>query len=201
MAAMDSFNRKVVLMLLEAGADVNSYGGKLHSPVKCAARHSTAALMIILNKGADLNVVGGKYGTALHAAAYAHNTKRLKLLLDRGVDASIIAGKYNSCIQAAAKTNPRGSGDFLSERQSVEAMELLLEHGASVTTVGGKCGSALQLAAKTGNLEAVKWLIAYGADPRVDGGVNFGSALETAMAKKQHAMISFLGKYLSDHRP
>ncbi|PMD30411.1 hypothetical protein L207DRAFT_473793, partial [Hyaloscypha variabilis F] len=92
-------------MLLDAGADVNSYGVELHSPVQCAARHSTAALRIILNKGADLNVVGGRYGTALHAAAYAHNTKRLKFLLDRGADSSIIDGKYSSCIQAAAKTN------------------------------------------------------------------------------------------------
>jgi ankyrin repeat protein len=137
MAAMNSYNQKAILMLLDAGADVNCYGGKLHSPVQCAARHSTAALRLILDKGVDVNVIRGKYGTALHAAAYAHNVDRLKILLERGADVSIIAGKYSSCIQAAAKKLSRGSDGFLAERQSVEAMELLLEHGASVTVVGG----------------------------------------------------------------
>jgi ankyrin repeat protein len=66
--------------------------------------------------------------------------------------------------------------------------------------VGGKCGSALHHAAKTGNLEAVEWLIAHGADRRAGGGP-FGSVLNAAVAKKQYAVISFLGKYLSDHAP
>jgi hypothetical protein len=65
---------------------------------------------------------------------------------------------------------------------------------------GGKCGSALYHAAKTGNLEAVKWLIAYSADPRAGRG-SFESVLNAAVAKKQYAVISFLGKYLSDHAP
>ncbi len=59
MAAMDSYNPKATLMLLDAGAEANSYGGELHYPVQCAARHSTAALRIILNKGADLMLSEG----------------------------------------------------------------------------------------------------------------------------------------------
>jgi ankyrin repeat protein len=199
MAAMKSHYHKATSLLLAAGADVNWYGGKLYSPVQCAARHSTAALGLILDKGVDFSVVGEKYGTALHAAAYAHDLERLKLLLERGADATIIAGKYGSCIQAAAKKHSQCS-TFLTERQSVEAMELLLEHGASVTAMGGSCGSALHHAAKQGNLEAVKWLIAHGADPITEGG-QFRSALQVALAEKQYAVISFLGKYLSDLAP
>lgn len=89
--AVDMDYKKVVRLLLEAGADVDirneseSTGARGGTPLHSAAfwgRDIAAALLI--NAGADVNARGDKGSTPLHSAARLTNVRMAKLLLDNG---------------------------------------------------------------------------------------------------------------------
>jgi ankyrin repeat protein len=192
--ALSNRDSKSANTFLDAGADINMFGGELHSPLQAEARHTQKLLPRLLSMGVDVNAVGGRYGTALHAAAYTHDLGSISLLISYGADIQTQAGKYGDVLQAASKENAVCNGGFISERDSVQALKLLHAHGASTTAQGGKYESALQMAAKSGNLEAVKWLLANGADPWVQGG-KYGSAMKAAVKKERWGVISYLEQH------
>jgi len=99
-------------------------------------------------------------------------------------------------IQTAAKEYAAERGISTSDREHVEAIKPLYGHEASPTR-GGKYSTAFQMAANSGNLLALKWLLAHGADPRVKGG-RHGTALEAAVKNQKYAVFSYLGSIMED---
>lgn len=182
--------------LLARGADLNGVGGQFHAPLQTAAAAGlpAATLRALLDAGADVHATGGLYGTALHAAARCHEVESVRLLLARGADARAVAGRYGSALACAAKYF-RGSS-----ASCVAVMDLLLAAGADVHCAAGKYGGAVQLAARCGNLDALKWLAAHGADIRAKGGC-WGNAYKAALknARTNKACNWHIVSWLEQH--
>ncbi|TGJ82223.1 hypothetical protein E0Z10_g6558 [Xylaria hypoxylon] len=181
--------KALVRILLAYGANINLIGGQYHAALQTAAYFCPSMLKDVLDAGADVNAAGGELGTALHAIAMQHDADAVKLLLSRGADVRIISGKYGSVLHSAAHGQP------LLEpcpRAVTKTMDLLLEAGADVNTQCGIYGSAVQAAAVGRNLEALKWLVANGADIRVRGG-KWGNVYRAACSSiRQGHIISWL---------
>ncbi|OXU17452.1 hypothetical protein TSAR_000823 [Trichomalopsis sarcophagae] len=78
-------NRKLVKMLLNAGADVNAKNRYDCSPIHCAVYTDDLKLVKILyNAGADVNIKDEAGATALHAAVLCRNESMVRLLLNMG---------------------------------------------------------------------------------------------------------------------
>ncbi|KAF2969814.1 hypothetical protein GQX73_g3780 [Xylaria multiplex] len=170
----------IIEMLVSRGANVNpapmDKGPESSSLV--AAYFNPSMMENILDIGADINAVGGKFGTALHAAAHRHDFDAVRLLLSRGADVHIIAGEYGSALHSVAYGDNKKP---TSPRAITQIMDLLLEAGADVNIQCGDIdGSAVQAAAAGRNLDALKWLVAHGADIRARGG-KWGNVYRAAL--------------------
>lgn len=106
-------NEKVVKMLLDNGAHIDSQDGdRYDSPLLCATEKGNIKLVnLLLDRGASINAQSGCFGTsALQAAASKKGRKELlALLLDRGADINGLGGNYGTALQAAAAYPGPGS--------------------------------------------------------------------------------------------
>jgi hypothetical protein len=100
-AAISSYDERLVVLLLNAGADVNvCSGGKnscrekaMWSPLSAAVmfndRLGCGFVELLLDRGADIDIRSMIYGSALGAAAFLLQEESVKLLLDRGADVNL----------------------------------------------------------------------------------------------------------------
>ena len=140
-------------VLVDAGANVNDVAASGTSAVVIAAHSGHAPLAIyLLEQGADPNTVGAGY-TALHAAVLRGQVPVVRALLAHGGDPNGVV--------ARGTPGRRFSADYSIRHQAVGA-------------------NAFWLAAKYGELEILRTLAEYGADPFVTPG-NGVSALQAAM--------------------
>ncbi|KAJ6141206.1 hypothetical protein N7470_010102 [Penicillium chermesinum] len=85
-AAFEGHNA-IVAILLRAGANVNTQGGRYGNALQAAALEGRNAIVeILLGAGANVNAQGGKYGNALQAAAYSKSAETVKILLHAQAD-------------------------------------------------------------------------------------------------------------------
>ncbi|PUU72732.1 hypothetical protein B9Z19DRAFT_1136842 [Tuber borchii] len=133
-------NMQITMILLNAGADVNSQSQK--------PGHTGAALYeasgwggidmieMLLAKGANYDIIGGINGTPLQRAACAERAslEKVKLLLEHGADPNVRVGYYETALQAAASTG------------KARVVKALLEAGADPNIEGGHFWTALQAA-------------------------------------------------------
>ncbi|XP_003427258.1 putative ankyrin repeat protein RF_0381 [Nasonia vitripennis] len=90
----DDDNRKLVKMLLDAGADVNVKDLFECSPIHCAVYTGDLELVnILIDAGADVNGHNDLGVTALHYAVLCRNVSMVQLLLNRGALAN---ASYNN---------------------------------------------------------------------------------------------------------
>lgn len=155
----------ITLLLLKAGTDLTTGGGKYMTPLQLAARFGTTEeVRTLLDAGADVNARGGYYETALQAAcdrpiqSSAHAT--VDLLIERGADVNITGGACHFPLFAAA-----GIGD-------IEAISRLLSNGANihytdVVVVNGMSTkvTALGIAAQHNRKDAFEILLRCGSNP------------------------------------
>jgi hypothetical protein len=95
--------RSIVKLLLEAGAEVNTQGGKYGTALQAASQNgSSEVVKLLLEAGADLNTHGGIYGTALRAASRNGNNMLTKLLFEARADINTQGGIYGTALQAAS---------------------------------------------------------------------------------------------------
>ncbi|KAI8210061.1 putative ankyrin repeat protein [Colletotrichum sp. SAR 10_76] len=212
-AAAFNGDLKILQLLLDSGADVNTRYNTIGSVFEAAASQDSsavlkfllsrrvdaaclvkprasrkmkeikAAVMRLLDMGADVNAQGGKYGNALQAACHAENSDMIRLLLDRGAEINRQGGFFGTAFQAACATNASA------------IVNVLLDNGADVDIQGGEYGNALQAACygngdkpddvqrQTQRLEIVRKLLEKGVDVNATGG-KFQTALQGAAASK-----------------
>jgi len=145
MFAVEKGDGETVKELIAAGSDVNKALPDGTTPIMIAANlGQTAAALALLDKGAQPKIADKAGTTPLHSAAQAGNVELAKALVAKGADpnartASIAAGRG------------RGAG------------------GGGGGGRGGPSGeqTPLMLAARADKLEAMKALVAAGADPKL----------------------------------
>ncbi|KAF8430347.1 hypothetical protein EV426DRAFT_581116 [Tirmania nivea] len=124
-------NERIVTLLLDRGADVNTVGGTYGTALGVAAYIENERIVtLLLGRGADVNTVGGTYGTALGAAAYQGNERIVTLLLARGADVNTVYSKYGTILGHAIY---QGNANMVA---------LLLDWGADAIYVGGHYDTA-----------------------------------------------------------
>lgn len=161
-------HEKVVQMLLDKGADVNTQGGFLGNALQAAARVGYQnVVQTLLDQGAVVNAQGGYCGNALQAAAEGGDEEIVQMLLDQGADVNAQGGYFGNALQAAA------------DQGYEKVVQVLLDNGADVNAQGGNDRSALYAACYSGREEVVQMLLDNGADVNGRGGC-YGDALQVA---------------------
>ncbi|MBD2103598.1 ankyrin repeat domain-containing protein [Leptolyngbya sp. FACHB-261] len=150
---------------LANGIDVNAVEQySLQTPLMCAvisADADTDMLRFLARNGANVNAAGGEFQqTVLSLAVQSGNLDKVRFLLDVGSNihcrrpngySALIDAMYDRNISKAANLIP--------------ILNLLIERGAKVNRVNGNGESALEVASRVGRFDAVKVLLAAGADP------------------------------------
>ena len=176
---------KLIKILLQAGADVNT-PGILSSAISCF--HGIGMLQFMLDEGADINTHGEK---ALRHAAYIGNFEAVHFLLLSGVDVNAGAKFKLTVLQKAV----------LGKR--IGLVKVLLNAGADVNGISYRVGHQTALEIAVGGvvsinpqeLEMVQVLLAAGADVNIPKEFRIGvSILQSAIAKGNEELISILLK-------
>jgi ankyrin repeat protein len=162
-----------VAELIKAGADVNAANAFGATPMgEAAKRGDTAVLKQLLQAGADPESANSDGETALMVVARTGNVDAANLLLKAGakVDARERWGGQTALIWAAAQNQPAMVKLLASKGANVNARSAVRDWSRRMTAEerpkdlnrGGM--SALMFAARDGHIEAVRALLAVGAD-------------------------------------
>jgi ankyrin repeat protein len=171
---------KIVQLLLDRGADVNTQGWEYGSALQAASYEDHDKIVqLLLDRGADVNAQGGEYGNALQEASGEGHEKVVQILLDAGADVSALGGRYGSALQAA------------SDRGHEKVVQMLLDRGADVNAQGEESGSALQAASYEGHDKIVRILLERGADITAERGY-YGNALQVASDRGHERVVQML---------
>ncbi|KAH0547714.1 hypothetical protein FGG08_000204 [Glutinoglossum americanum] len=194
-------------LLLEAGADANTQGGRCGNALQAASAQGHGQIVQrLLEAGANINAQGGDYGNALQAASAGGHFQIAQQLLDSGADANARGGLFGNALQAAlakghdqivqqlldagADISAQGGHYYSDALQAASGggqdqfVQRLLDAGTDVNAQGrrrGFFGSALQAASARGHSQIIQRLIEAGADINAQGG-HYGSALSAASA-------------------
>ena len=212
-AAVIKKNEKMVLLLLDQGADINARGGEYGTALVAAVYNNNEKMvLLLLDQGADINVVSGDKGTALVAAVYNKNEDMVLLLLIHGADINVGGGRYGTALGAAIYSGKEDIVSLLLARGAdiqtslVEAaslslrdmIPLLLGRGADINAAcNNKYGTALAIAAFQGNQDIVSLLLGLGANIDIVGG-EYGTALGAAAFGGQTDIVSLLLEHGAD---
>ncbi|KAI4781565.1 ankyrin repeat protein [Aureobasidium sp. EXF-3400] len=219
-AASSRGHLKIVRILAESGANVNirsgSDGYALHAALSEAR---TEVSLFLIASGADIQATGGRHGTTLWAAAYGRDVAMVRLLIGIGArtdhpnpigkSAVILACEAGSVqvakllLDISAEVNAQGGKHdtaLYATLQSgydkiTEIAQVLLDKGTDPnghnegddTLLYRETDMAVNLMDKS----AVTMLLAYGADPNVQGG-EFGTALAVASYRGSRELVQML---------
>lgn len=179
-----------IQMMLNAGAEVNAYGGALATPfiaTACTGKRLAASLLV--ERGADIHLSGPDGLTALMCASRYGHADFVRWLLSLGarVDAERMDGE--TALFAAASHG------------HAEVVRSLLEADATVDVSDDEGCTPLMRAAFVGSPECVEALLEYGADPNArsnDGRTALGWAKSESLVRQlSYRLEEFLNDPLS----
>jgi ankyrin repeat protein len=190
--AAESGNAGIVKRLLEAGANANERMANDDTALMMASRTGNlAAMTALLDHGADVNATEKTRGTtALMWAAAQGHAPAVKLLVDRGADLKVMSAPawQDPPVRYAKASDPRPS----QGRNQDLVVSQVGPRNTRARNGGGL--TPLVFAVRADNLEAVKILLAAGAD--VNQTTRYGwSPLLVATQNRNYELAS----YLLDH--
>jgi len=211
----------VVEVLVRHRADVNlaSTGGS--TPLMFAAQGVLPAVRILLAAGANPNATHADTGqTALIIASTMGNTAIVEALLEGGADPGIRDANTFTALHAAVRDSDYG-GDHASRATAAATVKALLAHGAdpnvridqkkqtvrALNEVSFQGATPLALAAEVNSLDAIKVLVAAGADPKIATeqgttplmlAVGAGTDVQRTRPPEERALAVETARYLID---
>lgn len=178
--AATSGQKAVVLLLLDAGANINVRTKHGETALSLAAyRGHLEIVRLLLSKGLDAN----SRSEALLSAGMYGRAEIARLLLQAGADVNYRDPKF--------RTTPL---IWASKGNNVELIRVLLEAGADVNAVS-TFGTALRMSADGGTVDGLRFLLAHGADVRPE---NAESPLISAARRGSLEMVSLLLEHGAD---
>lgn len=208
--ASRSDHRKVVRILLDAGANVNSLDWRTVSALWNASHFGREEVVrILLDAGGEINLHKGIYGNALYGAAWSGSESICRILLEAGADFNTRSlalhgvasnhqlGILEMLLESGVDVDARG--DFASTPlQTAVAygqdakVQKLIAAGADVNAFPGQCGSALANACKVGNGTIMQMLLNAGARFEAHGDQAIGSYLHIAAEFGKEDIVKIL---------
>lgn len=147
------------------GVDINSLDKyESRTPLMFAVSSPYANIdlvRLLVENAADVNAVDTYQNTVLALAVQSGNLEKIQFLLDAGADINYQKPHgYDVLIDAMY------GRDITKNENLLAIIDLLIKRGAKVTSVTDYGESALRRASDTGRFDAVKILLAAGADPQ-----------------------------------
>jgi ankyrin repeat protein len=167
--------------LVQYKADVNARSKGGSTALMFAARGDMESARTLLNAGADPNLqIPDWGGTALIIASTMGQADIVEVLLDKGADPNYRDKNSFTALHSAVRDSDYGE-DAAQRARAVATVKVLLAHRADPNarlhqekpTVRGldelqfEGATPLALAAEVNNLDAIKVLVAGGADPNI----------------------------------
>jgi ankyrin repeat protein len=205
-------NREIAVMLIKAGADVNTPG--ISSPLCSAAELGDKELVgILIEAGADPAIVVKNRLSPLAGAVAGGNREIVEMFLDLGADVNgapgdsddtgkrttplIVAAWHKNTelaellIMKGADVNYGSGWNALFAALAADdtkMIELLVKHGANLEAKGNEDMTPLILAASKGNFAASELLLKLGSDPNAKDRWG-GTALHRACSHRASAEL------------
>ena len=183
-AAVCGGHEETALILLNAGADVNSYASdewydKSNVLLEALQQKNEKLVQLILDADVDIHRRGE---TALRTAVEWGNHSIIEELIATGADPKAY-GLEAAPLAIAVK------------RKDTESLQLLLDAGAEVNSreLGCKQSTALKAAVTNGDIEMVEYLFSIGADP--DDSEALSEALSQGMPMLETLLTKFTRVY------
>lgn len=217
-AAVQSSDKRLVQLMIGAGADPDGWAGGFNTALESAAgdaiRPDAMAIMILLlDAGADPNKTSDPTGikTPLWMAVRAGHLPAVQLLLDRGADQDSIKArivpyllrysfrwgtKFQATIEALLHLSPIVHIDLplvaAAKFGFAQSIDYMLQHGAPPDSQEPDGTTPLQAAAfQPSDIEVLKLLLDAGANVNTTGGP-FGSALQAAALSGKPNVVRIL---------
>ncbi|GAW26492.1 putative ankyrin-3 [Rosellinia necatrix] len=174
---------RCVEILISNNADVNRYGGTLHSPLQSAAWYEVEELVrLFLDHGAEVDATGGCFTTALNAAVQSDHLDLTRMLLDAGASPAIELEDGNTILSSAIAR--------LDSVESVELVEALLSPRGMALS-GEALGKGLQVAARDDKLPFFQLLLREGGLVRSKG-LGLPPILFSALSSWGESVLNYL---------
>ncbi|KAH8598618.1 ankyrin repeat-containing domain protein [Bisporella sp. PMI_857] len=137
--------KKVVKLLIEKGASVDTQGGNFGNALQAASFNGHEAVVkLLIDKGASVDTQGGNFANALQAASTRGHEVIVKLLIEKGASVDNQGDYYGNALQAAS----------LNGRVAV--VKLLIEKEANLAVADSDGWTPLHTACNSNHLEVVK---------------------------------------------
>ncbi|KAK4163756.1 ankyrin repeat-containing domain protein [Cladorrhinum sp. PSN259] len=179
--ALRSDNMRLLRVLLETGASLESQNEDCHTPLLLAARFGHyAATELLVSSGAQIEgtVARGMLTPLMWAAQGGHDSI-VKILITKGANIEAVDHDFQTALSLAAMEN------------QIEAARVLICAGANLNTKDRFRFTPLMFAAARGHAEMLKLLIEHGAN--IDARDNSRrTALEIAMYKGHGSIAKML---------
>jgi cytohesin len=208
--------------LVQYKADVNAVSKGGSTALMFAARGDTESARALLDAGADPNLqISDWGGTALIIASTMGQADIVEALLNKGADPNYRDKNSFTALHAAVRDSDYGE-DAAQRARAVATVKVLLAHGADVNarlhqekpTVRAlnelqfEGATPLALAAEVNNLEAIKALVAGGADPNIPTtmgttplmlAAGAGTDVQRARSIEERGLAVETARYLLEH--
>ena len=148
--AIESEHRDIVLLLLEGGADAETWNYLEETPLISASWFERADIVRhLISHGVDLNAESGN-GTALHGASENGRLEIARVLLEHGANPNALDHQGRTALHLA---------------EELTVVKVLLKYGVDVDVRDKQGWTPLHKAAYELNLQIVVILLDHGADP------------------------------------